>query len=161
MKNINTAFFLLVLAGSANAKEYVIDDYELTWHVATVGKIALSLVKEEDSLKATLTRNDDFSSSYLTFAPKDLARLSPVLKRTDEFYSKQKGKGKVKEEVRVGDNIVVFSSSQDSGFSVIVLKNRGIVVDSISMDRKEAIGLTAELDDIVAKSAYLTSKVSF
>lgn len=161
MKNVYAAFLLLVFAGSANAKEYVIDDYEVTWRVATVGSIALSLVKEEDSLKATLTRYADYSSSYLTSSPQELARLSPVLKKTDEFFNKQKGKGKVKEEVKVGANTVLFSTSPDSGFSVILSKSRGYAVDSIRMDRKEAMGLATELEDIVAKSAYLTSKINF
>ena len=52
-------FFLI--AGHVQAKEYVIDDYKVTWRVATIGKVELTLEKEEDSLNATLARREVYS----------------------------------------------------------------------------------------------------
>lgn len=142
--------------------EYIIDDYSLDWIVASPGDASLIIQKETDSLRIIFRKKTGISFEQLYLSPSEAKEIGAVLSKTNEYYKKQKeSSSDVSEEIIAGDYKIVFATSLKYGFSALVLEAQRFSMGRFSLDRKEAIALSKELDDILDKADFLDKVIDF
>jgi hypothetical protein len=134
--------------------EFVIDDYDFTWHVATVGDVIFDVKKDEDKTQARITK--DFGSS-LYMSAVDAEAIAAILSKTDEYYAKFKGKESQSEEVKAGGFIITFMTTDDATFYVHIRQDERM--SSIMLERKEANGLAPVMAKSTRMCAFVDERI--
>ncbi len=142
------------------SKEYVIDNYTLTWTAAELPTISLLIEKTEEKLRVILRKKSGISFDSIYLSPEEARDLGSALGRANEFYTKQKDtKTDTTEVMKVGTYAVTFLTSPKNGFSVVIRQSDRIAMGALVLDRKEALAMSEQLQDIVEKSHFLNNAI--
>ena len=161
MKNIFILIILMALSVSLHADDFVIDDYEFTWNVESVGNAEFSIEKSNDSLKVIISITGGIGFDFLYLTPKEAKSIGETLKLTEKYYKKQKDTIEdVSDKVNSDNYVVLFSTSVKYGFDVYIREN-SLFGDGIHLDRKQARKLSKLLLKAEDMANFLNKQVDY
>lgn len=144
----------------ALSKEYVIDNYTLTWTAAELPTTSLLIEKTEEKLRVIMRKKSGISFDSIYLSPDEARDLGGALSRANEFYTKQKDtKIDITEVVKVGTYAVTFLTSPKNGFSIVIRQSERFAMGGLVLDRKEALAMSEQLQDIVEKAHFLNNAI--
>ncbi|MBN2579141.1 MAG: hypothetical protein JXB10_09135 [Pirellulales bacterium] len=145
----------LSVLGTNPADEFVIDDYEFYWTVATAGEAKLRIEKNEDSTTVYLCKSMD----GISFTPEEAEKIGAALLRVNHYYAKmQNCKKKLSETVAAGEHEVIFSHHPKYGFSIII-RAKEEFISHVSLDRKAALKFSPCLIKAKRLAAFVDKKI--
>jgi hypothetical protein len=157
--------FLAVLipcAGSTavQAEPLAITDYSFVWHAAKVQDVSMDIEKSPEGLFVAISSpGGPLATVYAT--PNQAIAIAEVLKKTEDYYSKQmRDMDFNAEDVVPVQNLfkVYFSSSRGQNFMV---RLRGINAFSaaVNMTRQEALGIIEHLLKAKEMAALVNERI--
>ncbi|MCH8203455.1 MAG: hypothetical protein IH996_10175 [Proteobacteria bacterium] len=135
--------FVLSNPSDAYAQEFVIDDYDFTWNVESVGNAKLSVNKENGIVKIIIVVGDVLSLNRISMTPEEARKIGEILGKTEEIYQKQRGSSSdVSDELEVGAYTVTFETTIKEGFRVRIMPDGLFMFGGGVISRREARGLS-------------------
>ena len=118
-------FFVGLLSPSANAENFVINDYLFTWHITKAGDVTMDIQKSPKGI-AVVLKSLGGPLATLDIPPSQAKEIGKVLKKTDDYYNEQKKSDDLKSSktVPVGDYRITFSSKQGSSFVARIAESK-------------------------------------
>jgi len=144
---------------AVDVEEFVIDDFIFSWTVAEVGDAKITISKGEGSKAAIfLTDGSTFSDLHIV-NPKAIGR---AMQRLDAYCRIRRGNKELKREkenVKVGEFIVTFAHSPQTG-CWINIKGTGILdLNGATFNRRIAKHLAPYMLKADAMAAYVDKKI--
>lgn len=148
-----TAVLLVAIIPAAD--EFVIDDFEFSWTVATVEQQTLVVEKTDETIVISIRTELD----GLEFSPEAGEAIGTVLKQTAAKFEAMKGKADARETIKAGEYSVSFSNTSESGFFVSIRKNAQFSFGNVLLDRKAAATFAPHLLKSKAMAAFVDKKI--
>ena len=142
---------------AANKPEFVIEEYVFSWTVTEVDDIKFSIMKTNETIEARLY-DDNNHNLWMTATDGDA--IAEVLGRTDEFYTKFKGKNEESEEVKIKGFIIEFWTSDKGAFYVSIDPDKELTTEGITLTRKEATTLAPVMAKSSRMCAFVDQKIN-
>ena len=109
----------------AHAEDFVIKNYIFTWYIADAGDATIEIQKSPTGL-AVILKSIGGPLATLSIPPSQAKALGDALKKTEDYYKKQKKSDDLKSSkiVPVGNYRITFSSKQGSSFVAEIAESK-------------------------------------
>lgn len=154
--------WLSLLAFSAQAQEFNIENYQVRWSIIGVGNTELRVMKNAERTYINVYRSNGITSAAARMSADDAVQVADALRRTEELFTAQQGSFEnVSEKVTAGNFTVTFRTSVFNGFTVVIQENDQFSTNAVTLPYDEAVGIRDDLAKAPALVAFLNSQVGF
>ena len=143
----------------AQKPEFVIDDYQFIWKVASAGDAYLEVFKTQDKTVICIGTKGGILHDEIQIPAQDAEAIATVLSKTDEYYNRLKGQKGKHEDTKAGGYLISFSTSEKGDFYVAIRPDEEFSMTTLVFDRKEALGISSTMAQSTKLCAFVDEKI--